>query len=170
MPSSTSFAQILKANTPISLSYGCICLGLSQPRVQLQPGCVHEREVKPTQRPQAPTTYGALPRQDKLFAPTLCSWREQEHCGRVFYSAAQSYCRGSGRAVPFSGEIELGECRVNGRRKGARGREAAGKAPALGLLKRGGKLCTACPHAQRPIVPPTIERMFWPTASFTRTL
>ena len=39
----------------------------------------------------------------------------------------------------FSGEIEVDESYFGGKRKGKRGRGAAGKVPVSGLLKRGGK-------------------------------
>ncbi|EPM5567261.1 transposase, partial [Providencia stuartii] len=42
----------------------------------------------------------------------------------------------------FDGEIELDESYFGGRRKGQRGRGAAGKVPVFGLLKRGGKVYT----------------------------
>ena len=40
----------------------------------------------------------------------------------------------------FGGEIEVGESFFGGRRKGKRGRSAAGKIPVVGLLKRDGKV------------------------------
>lgn len=40
----------------------------------------------------------------------------------------------------FSGEVEIDESYFGGRRKGKRGRGAAGKIPVFGLLKRGGKV------------------------------
>ena len=43
-------------------------------------------------------------------------------------------------ATPFAGEIEVDESYFGGRRKGKRGRGAAGKVPVFGLLKRGGKV------------------------------
>ena len=43
---------------------------------------------------------------------------------------------------PFSGEVEIGESYFVGRRKGIRGRGAAGKIPIFSLLKRGGKVYT----------------------------
>lgn len=42
--------------------------------------------------------------------------------------------------TPFAGEIEVDESYFGGRRKGKRGRGAAGKVPVFGLLKRGGKV------------------------------
>ncbi len=43
-------------------------------------------------------------------------------------------------AAPFGGEVEVDESYFGGRRKGKRGRGAAGKVPVFGLLKRGGKV------------------------------
>jgi len=45
-------------------------------------------------------------------------------------------------ATLFSGEIEVDESYFGGRRKGKRGRGAAGKVPVFGILKRGGKVYT----------------------------
>ena len=42
----------------------------------------------------------------------------------------------------FSGEIEVDESYFDGRRKGKRGRGAAGKVPVFGILRRGGKVYT----------------------------
>lgn len=42
--------------------------------------------------------------------------------------------------TPFFGEVEVDESYFGGRRKGRRGRGAAGKVPVFGLLKRGGKV------------------------------
>ena len=50
------------------------------------------------------------------------------------------------KAFPVSGEIEIDESYFGGRRKGKRGRGAAGKVPVFGILKRGGKIYTT--HAQ----------------------
>ena len=43
-------------------------------------------------------------------------------------------------ASSFSGEIEMDESYFGGRRKGKRGRGAAGKVPVFGILERGGKV------------------------------
>ena len=40
----------------------------------------------------------------------------------------------------FSGAIEVDESYFGGRRKGKRGRGAAGKVPVFGILQRGGKV------------------------------
>jgi len=42
--------------------------------------------------------------------------------------------------TPFAGEVEVDESYFGGKRKGKRGRGAAGKVPVFGLLKRGGKV------------------------------
>ena len=44
--------------------------------------------------------------------------------------------------TPFFGEIEVDESFFGGRRKGKRGRGAAGKVPVFGILKRGGRVYT----------------------------
>ena len=44
----------------------------------------------------------------------------------------------------FDGEIELNESNEGGVRKGKRGRGAGGKTAVFGLLKRNGKVYTAC--------------------------
>ena len=66
----------------------------------------------------------------------------------------------------FGGEIEVDESYFGGRRKGQRGRGAAGKVPVFGLLKRGGKVytkviadassATLCPIIERKVVPDSI--------------
>jgi len=45
-------------------------------------------------------------------------------------------------ASPLAGEIEADESYFGGRRKGKRGRGAAGKVPVFGILKRGGRVYT----------------------------
>ena len=44
--------------------------------------------------------------------------------------------------MPLAGEIEVDESYFGGRRKGKRGRGAAGKVPVFGILKRGGHVYT----------------------------
>lgn len=56
-----------------------------------------------------------------------------------FHRLRQLICQASEDATPFSGEVEVDESYFGGRRKGLRGRGAAGKVPVFGLLKRGGK-------------------------------
>ncbi|MDX1739629.1 MAG: IS1595 family transposase [Alphaproteobacteria bacterium] len=63
----------------------------------------------------------------------------------------------------FDGEIEVDESYFGGRRKGQRGRAAAGKVPVFGLLKRGGKVYTKIiPDASSRTLYPIIERKVVP--------
>lgn len=54
--------------------------------------------------------------------------------------------------APFlEGEVEVDESYFGGRRKGGRGRDAAGKVPVFGLLKRGGRVhAVMIPDARSP--------------------
>ncbi len=66
----------------------------------------------------------------------------------------------------FAGEVEADESYFGGKRKGKRGRGAAGKVPVFGLLKRGGKVfaeiisdaksSTLMPLIQERVVPDSI--------------
>ena len=63
----------------------------------------------------------------------------------------------------FDGEIEVDESYFSGRRKGKRGRGAAGKIPVFGLLKRGGRVYTKIiPDASSATLYPIIERKVVP--------
>jgi transposase len=63
----------------------------------------------------------------------------------------------------FDGEIEVDESYFGGRRKGMRGRGAAGKVPVFGLLKRGGRVYTKIiPDASADTLMPIIERKIIP--------
>jgi transposase len=65
--------------------------------------------------------------------------------------------------TPFSGEIEVDESYFGGRRKGKRGRGAAGKVPVFGLLKRGGKVFTKIiPDAKSATLMPIIQDKILP--------
>ena len=65
--------------------------------------------------------------------------------------------------TPFSGEIEVDESYFGGRRKGKRGRGAAGKIPVFGLLKRGGKVYTKIiPDAKAATLVPIIQERIKP--------
>ena len=57
-----------------------------------------------------------------------------------FHRLREAIYQASEDAIPFSGEVEVDESYFGGRRKGLRGRGAAGKVPVFGLLKRGGKV------------------------------
>ncbi len=63
----------------------------------------------------------------------------------------------------FGGEIEVDESYFGGRRKGMRGRGAAGKVPVFGLLKRGGRVYTKIiPDASSATLLPIIEQKVIP--------
>ena len=63
----------------------------------------------------------------------------------------------------FGGEIEVDESYFGGKRKGRRGRGAAGKIPVFGLLKRGGKVYTKIiPDASSATLLPIMERKIVP--------
>ena len=63
----------------------------------------------------------------------------------------------------LGGEIEVDESYFGGRRKGKRGRGAAGKVPVFGLLKRGGRVYTQIiPDAKSDTLIPIIERKVIP--------
>ena len=63
----------------------------------------------------------------------------------------------------FSGEIEVDESYFGGKRKGKRGRGAAGKTPVFGLLKRGGKVYTKIiPNAKSSTLMPIIHEKIMP--------
>lgn len=57
-----------------------------------------------------------------------------------FHRLRQLIYQASEDLAPFAGEVEVDESYFGGRRKGLRGRGAAGKVPVFGLLKRGGKV------------------------------
>lgn len=63
----------------------------------------------------------------------------------------------------LAGEVEADESYFGGRRKGKRGRGAAGKVAVFGLLKRGGKVYTAIiPNAKTETLLPIIEEKIQP--------
>ena len=63
----------------------------------------------------------------------------------------------------ISGEIEVDESYFGGKRKGKRGRGAAGKVPVFGLLKRGGKVYTKIiPNAKSATLFPVIQEKVKP--------
>ena len=63
----------------------------------------------------------------------------------------------------LSGAFEVDESHFGGRRKGKRGRGAAGKVPVFGILKRGGKVYTqVIPDAKSKTIIPIIENKVMP--------
>jgi transposase len=61
---------------------------------------------------------------------------------RVYQVIRRCLARECERHSPLGGEVECDESYFGGRRKGPRGRGAAGKVPVFGLLKRDGKVYT----------------------------
>ncbi|GAB4174973.1 MAG: hypothetical protein Kow00100_16940 [Geothermobacteraceae bacterium] len=59
-----------------------------------------------------------------------------------FHRLRQLICQAVEDETPFYGEIEVDESYFGGKRKGKRGRGAAGKGPVFGILKRGGRVYT----------------------------
>lgn len=59
-----------------------------------------------------------------------------------FHRLRQLICQAIEDEAPLFGEIEVDESYFGGRRKGKRGRGAAGKVPVFGILKRGGRVYT----------------------------
>ena len=67
------------------------------------------------------------------------------------------------KTTVFDGEVELDESYFGGRRKGQRGRGAAGKVPVFGILKRGGKVYTqVIPDAKSKTLMPIITKHIKP--------
>ena len=67
------------------------------------------------------------------------------------------------RGAQFCGKIELDESYFGGRRKGKRGRGAAGKVIVFGILKRGGKVYTVTvPDTKRDTLLPVIKDKITP--------
>ena len=65
--------------------------------------------------------------------------------------------------TPFSGDIEVDESYFGGKRKGKRGRGAAGKVPVFGILKRGGKVYTKIiPDAKATTLMPIMQERILP--------
>ena len=64
---------------------------------------------------------------------------------------------------PLRGEVEVDESYFGGRRKGKRGRGAAGKVPVFGILKRGGKVYTqVIENAKAKMLLPIIKQRVIP--------
>ena len=59
---------------------------------------------------------------------------------RVYHIIRLKLARECEKDSPFGGEVEVDESYFGGRRKGQRGRGAAGKVPVFGILKRNGKV------------------------------
>ena len=80
-----------------------------------------------------------------------------------FHRLRELICKAVEDATPFSGEIEVDESYFGGRRKGKRGRGAAGKIPVFGLLKRGGKVyAMTIPDAKATTLMPIMQERILP--------
>jgi len=80
-----------------------------------------------------------------------------------FHHLRQIIALGSEGESPLSGEIEVDESYFGGRRKGKRGRGAAGKVPVFGLLKRGGKIyARVIPDVKSRTLQPIMEKKIVP--------
>lgn len=80
-----------------------------------------------------------------------------------FHRLRELICKAVEDAAPFSGEIEVDESYFGGRRKGKRGRGAAGKVPVFGLLKRGGKVyAMTIPDAKATTLMPIMQERILP--------
>lgn len=85
----------------------------------------------------------------KLFALELSARKISRELG-IGYKTIHKACmiirhaillgNADGKAIMTSGEIELDESYFGGKRKGKRGRGAAGKVPVFGILTRGGRV------------------------------
>lgn len=72
-------------------------------------------------------------------------------------------CQAVEDEAPFCGEIEVDESYFGGRRKGKRGRGAAGKVPVFGILKRGGRVYTkVIPDTRSSTLMPIMEQKIVP--------
>ena len=80
-----------------------------------------------------------------------------------FFMRLRQLIAGKQPSYELSGEIEADESYFGGKRKGKRGRGAAGKVAVFGLLKRGGKVYTAIiPNAKTETLLPIIEEKVRP--------
>jgi len=61
---------------------------------------------------------------------------------RIYHIIRLYLARECELSSPFTGEVEVDESYFGGKRKGNRGRGAAGKVPVFGILKRNGKVYT----------------------------
>ena len=80
-----------------------------------------------------------------------------------YHKLRETICEHVAGESPFDGEIELDESYFGGRRKGKRGRGAAGKVVVFGILKRGGRVYTALPpDLKRSTLLPIIRQQVQP--------
>jgi len=77
---------------------------------------------------------------------------------RFYLALRQIIAEEMEKAAPLHGEVEVDESYFGGKRKGKRGRGAAGKVPVFGLLKLGGRVYTLpIPNAKARMLMPIIK-------------
>jgi len=77
---------------------------------------------------------------------------------RFYLALRQIIAEEMEKAAPLHGEVEVDESYFGGKRKGKRGRGAAGKVPVFGLLKRGGRVYTLpIPNAKAKTLMPILD-------------
>ncbi|MCL4229737.1 IS1595 family transposase [Candidatus Dependentiae bacterium] len=80
-----------------------------------------------------------------------------------FHRLREIIARNQNFGLAFTGEVEVDESYFGGRRKGKRGRGAAGKVPVFGLLKRGGRVfAEIIPDAKSQTLIPIIQEKVTP--------
>jgi transposase len=91
---------------------------------------------------------------------------------RFFVKIRETIAKNQEVAVNFAGEIEADESYFGGKRKGKRGRGAAGKVPVFGLLKRSGKVyAVVIPNVKAETLIPIINEKIVPDSIvYTDTL
>ncbi len=76
---------------------------------------------------------------------------------RFYLALRQVIAEEMEKAAPLHGEVKVDESYFGGKRKGKRGRGAAGKVPVFGLLKRGGRVYTLpIPNAKAKTLMPIL--------------
>ena len=86
-----------------------------------------------------------------------------KNTAQLFFHRIREIITEKGSQIVFAGEIEVDESYFGGKRKGKRGRGAAGKVPVFGLLKRGGKVfAEIIPDAKKQTLFPIIKEKVLP--------
>ena len=94
----------------------------------------------------------------------------QSNTAITFYMRLRQLIASKLPSYELYGQVEADERYFGGRRKGMRGRGAAGKIAVFGLLKHGGKVYTALiPNAKTQTWRPIIEEHVRPTVSYIPT-
>ncbi len=81
----------------------------------------------------------------------------------IFSSTKKTIAQEQDSGLAFEGEVEADESYFGSKRKGKRGRGAAGKVPVFGLLKRGGRVfIEIIPDAKSRTLIPIIKEKVMP--------